>query len=66
MLIEFVNVFNELEPQPSQLRIQTSAPHLVNISIDEYTNKHHGYDMNKKATQQLILALETMLITLEG
>jgi hypothetical protein len=66
MVIEFNNIFFELEPHPSQLTIRTSGPHLISISIDEYTNKHYGYEMNKKTVQQLIKALETILITLEG
>jgi hypothetical protein len=66
MVIEFATMFPELEPNQSQLTIRTSAHHLVNISIDDYTNNHHGYEMNKKTVQQLIKALETILITLEG
>jgi len=66
MLIEFSSVIHEFEPHTSELTIKTSAPHLISISIDEYTNKHHGYEMNKKSVQQLIKALETLLINLEG
>jgi hypothetical protein len=66
MLIEFANVFDEIKPHKSQLTIRNSTPHLISISIDEYTNKHYGFEMNKKSVEQLMKALETLLITLEG